>query len=355
MMTLRHPPTRTVLVFFLLLGGLLHSPAAGQKPPTAIMTDMRGLAFADRVEYTVFITGIFQYVQSESGRPRRLILDLEPVENRWAPSELAGLPIGVQAVRVAQVKPRTVRVEFELAADGPAYGVKLTGDGLKVVFFKSEKTVQVTPPPGHPAVEQPSAQPAAAKARAVPPRAARPPAGSDFLARGLPSILVGGSVAFHSLSDPRFVEVFGDGSGRSYGLDFALVLLPRSRVRPAIGLDYHRLAKSGVSTISQTPTELILEPITISGLILYETRPVVPYIGVGVCFTNYRELSDLHNTDGSAAGVAIQAGLLVHFGRQNVFKMKVFGRWSSVTALENGGELDLGGTAFGLTALFGFL
>lgn len=345
----RDPLVRVSLLCFLLLTGLFPAQAAvEQNVPTAIMTDVRGLAFADRIEYTVFITGIFHTTQTEFGRPLRLALDLEPVENRWAPTALAGQAFGVRAVRVSQVQPRIVRLEFELVEDGPTYGVKLTGDGLKVVFFKGEKPSEIKAPVVRPEVEPP--------AERIPVGPARAPAVQGLgPVGGLPSILIGASAAYQSLSDPRFLEIFDSNQGFGYGLDFVLVLVPMSRVRPAIGVDYQRLVKSGASSISQTPTELILEPITVSAFLLYDTRPVAPYIGVGVCFYHYGEKSALHDTDGSATGVSLQAGLFLHFGRQNFFKMKVFGRWTKVTALENDVEFELGGTALGLTALFGFL
>ena len=339
------------LSLILLMSGLFAGPAAGQTPPTAIMTELRGLVHADKVEYTAFITGIFHYTQTELRQPRRLILDLEPVESRWAPSALAGQAFGIRAVRVTQAEPKTVRLEFDLAADVLSYGIKLTGDGLRVVFYKEERPTEIKAPVIRPEVEPPAVRvPAEKPTPSIPAvEKAAPPN------RGLPSILLGASAVYQTLSDPRFLEIFDTSQGFGFGFDLVLALMPASRVRPALGVDYQRLTKSGFSTISLTPTRLTLEPVTISAFLLYDTPPVVPYFGAGVCFDHYGEQSDLHDTDGSATGYSLQAGMFLHFGRQDLFKMKVFARWTKVTALDNEREFELGGTAFGLTAYFGFL
>jgi hypothetical protein len=312
---------------------------AGQESPPAVLTEIKHVVLADRIEFTILVEGKFHYSLTEMGGPKRLIIDLEPVEKRLPDTEKGIQAFGVLGYRLSQYRPLTTRVVFDLEENKPTYRVKPIGGGLTVVFIRAAGAAEAKPPAPAPTVAPPGA-PTTAK-----------PVGEGL---GLPTTLLGVSVITYRLSDERFTEIFGSQTGWTAGFEILEILAPRSRVRPAIGFDYLRLSKAGESTISHTPTEISLAPFTVSGFLILEGRPFSPYLGAGLTFYQYKETSTLYDTSGSATGFALQAGLFIHFGRLNALKAKIFGRLVRAKVLQDELELRLGGSMLGLALLAGF-
>lgn len=337
----RHPDrarlVRFGLVVLFALAAFRPGAEAAQDSETAVLTEIRSVTLRGEVDFEIRVTGKFRYSLMELTTPPRLVLDLEPVEKRWPVAQMPVGVFGVSGVRVSQFAPRTTRVVFDILKAKPSYRVGQTADGVRVVFFQAETPRAGVPEEPKPAVKSPSLQP--------------PPAPSTLV---LPSTLFGMSVISFRLSDERFTEVFGSQTGWSAGFEFVQLFAPRSRVRPGLGVDYSRVSKSGFSTVTETPTSLVLDPVTVSGFLVYEARPVSPFLGAGVAFCRYRETSALHNTEGSTTGYSFQAGMFIHLGRLDFLKLKIFGRWTKAPVLVNGIQANLGGTALGLTVLAGF-
>ena len=310
--------------------------AAVQEPSPAVLIEIRSTALAAEMDFEILVTGKFQFSLMELTTPPRLVLDLYPVEKKVSMSQVPVGVFGVIGFRVSQYQPRTTRVVFDLMEGKPLYRVKQTADGVQVIFSKTES-------PRTPVAPEPQPKPAA-----------QPPATPLPSAPGLPSTLFGVSVLTYRLTDERFREIFDSRTGWSLGLEWVQVFAPRSRVRPALGIDYSHQSKTGFSTISRTPTALTLDPVTVWGYLLLEGRPVVPYLGAGVSFYHYKETSALHNSEGRATGYSLQAGMFVHLGRVDFLKLKLFGRWTKASILVNEISAELGGIALGLSVLAGF-
>jgi hypothetical protein len=313
--------------------------AAAQEAPTAVLTEIRSITLTGEVDFEIRVTGKFHYTLTEMTSPARLVLDLEPVLRRWAVNEIKVGAYGVSTVRVSQSSSRVTRIVFDLTEAKPLYRIGQNPDGIRVVFSQPEAVPAVRPPAAAP---KPEAKP--------PATAAGPPAPR----RSIPSTMLGGGIVTYHLTDERFTEIFGSQTGWSAGLELSQLFLPGGQVRPGLGFDYMRLTKSGLSSLSQTPTTLGLDVITLSGFLVYGVRPVSPYLGVGAAFTRYRESSALHNTDGRTTGLSLQAGMLVHLGKLDWLKLKVFGKWTKASVLVNEIQADLGGLAFGLSVLAAF-
>lgn len=322
-----------LVVLLILTAGRL--AAAAQEPSPAVLTEIKSTSLAAEMDFEILVSGNFQFSLMELTTPPRLVLDLYPVAKKVSMSQVPVGVFGVVGFRVSQYQPRMTRVVFDLMEGKPLYKVKQTAEGVRVVFSKSESpSTAVAPEP-----PKPGAQPSAP---AIP------------SASVLPSTLFGVSALTYRLTDERFMEIFGSRTGWSLGLEWLQVFAPRSRIRPALGIDYSRQSKTGFSTISRTPTALALDPITVWGYVLLEGRPVVPYLGAGVSFYNYKETSALHNSEGRATGYSLQAGMFVHLGRVDFLKLKLFGRWTKASVLVNEISAELGGIAAGLTVLVGF-
>ena len=80
----------------------------------------------------------------------------------------------------------------------------------------------------------------------------------------------------------------------------------------------------------------------------------MPFVGFGADFYNYEETSALANTTGSASGSHFQAGLYVVFPKAEFLRLKIYYKYTKVTATESGFDIGLGGPEYGLGLTFGF-
>ena len=336
------------IVLFLAPILLLSATAAAQPSGTAILTEIRSVTLTGEIDFEIRVTGKFTYTLTELTSPPRLVVDLEPVQRRWAVNEMAVGAFGVLTVRVSQYASRTTRVVFDLSGSKPLYRIGQTPEGIRVAFSAPEESGPAVPPVAAP----PKAE---VKPRPKPPvKAPATVAAPAAPLRPVPSTMIGGGVVTYRLTDERFTEIFKSQSGWAAEFELSQLLLPGSRVRPGFELGYFRQAKSGFSTLSQTPTSLGLDVVTLSGLLVYAVRPVSPYLGLGVALTRYNERSDLQNTEGRATGLALQAGMIVHLGKLEWLKLKLFGKWTKASVLVNDIQADLGGLSAGLAVLFAF-
>lgn len=320
--------------------------AAAQESPTAVLTEIRSITLTGEIDFEIRVTGKFRYTLTELTSPPRLVLDLEPVLRRWAVNEMTVGAFGVLTVRLSQHSSRTTRIVFDLTEAKPLYRIGQNPEGIRVAFSQPEEAQPARPP----ATVPPKAE-VKPKPRAKPPlAAAAPPA--PF--RPIPSTLLGGGIVTYRLADERFTEIFGSQTGWAADFELTQLFLPKGKVRPGLGLDYVRQTKSGFSTVSETPTTLGLDVVTLSGFVVYAVRPVSPYLGIGAALTRYRESSELHNTEGRTTGLALQAGMLVHLGKLDWLKLKLFGKWTKASVVVNDIPADLGGLAFGLSVLAAF-
>jgi hypothetical protein len=81
------------------------------------------------------VDGRFSYETSTLSMPRRMVVDLSPVDKITAPSLLQVDEGGVRSVRTGQFKPDTARVVFELTDQNPAQSMKATENELRISFW----------------------------------------------------------------------------------------------------------------------------------------------------------------------------------------------------------------------------
>jgi hypothetical protein len=80
------------------------------------------------------VDGRFTYETSTMTMPRRLIIDLTPIDAISAPPFLQVGYAGIISIRTGQNKPQTARVVFDLSDQNSAQTISAVPDGLKVSF-----------------------------------------------------------------------------------------------------------------------------------------------------------------------------------------------------------------------------
>ncbi len=123
----------------LLILGLIAAAFAAAAPLAAqAAATLQDISFArveEKVVISIKIDGKFSYETSSLTMPRRLILDLTPVDKITAPSFLPIGVSGVLSIRTGQFAPQTARLVFDLDERNPAHSVGASEDGLKLTFW----------------------------------------------------------------------------------------------------------------------------------------------------------------------------------------------------------------------------
>jgi hypothetical protein len=108
------------------------SPLSAQSAGT-----LREMTLSQSEGKTVFvikIDGEFKYETSTLTMPRRLVVDLTPVEKITALPFLQVNASGVDSVRIGQFKPQTARVIFNLSEQNSTNSIGVMADGLRIAF-----------------------------------------------------------------------------------------------------------------------------------------------------------------------------------------------------------------------------
>jgi hypothetical protein len=92
------------------------------------------------------VDGQFTYETSSLAMPRRLVVDLTPVDKIVAPPYLQVNSAGIVSVRTGQFKAQTARVVFDLAEQNPEQAIVATGEGIKLTFWLAGEAPAVKEP-----------------------------------------------------------------------------------------------------------------------------------------------------------------------------------------------------------------
>ncbi len=124
----------------LIICGLIVSAALAAAAPLTAQTasTLKELSFTredGKVVVAIKIDGKFSYETSTLTMPRRLIVDLTPVDKITAQTFIPIGAAGVVSVRAGQYKARTARLVFDLAEQNPAQSISALEDGMKFAFW----------------------------------------------------------------------------------------------------------------------------------------------------------------------------------------------------------------------------
>jgi hypothetical protein len=130
---------KTFFVFCLIAAAALAaaSPLAAQSAGT--LTDVNFSQADGKTVFLIKVEGEFTYETSLLAMPRRLVIDMTPVEKITAPPYLQVNASGVVSVRTGQFKPQTVRVVFDLSDEEFTQSISASEGGLIISFRAGEK------------------------------------------------------------------------------------------------------------------------------------------------------------------------------------------------------------------------
>ncbi len=172
--------------------------------------------------------------------------------------------------------------------------------------------------------------------------------------KGFYNTTVGFLIGTYKSPDSRFGEVYGDKTSLQYGLNLSRTLFDIKGFQIDLSFEARAFRKTGKATLSGEATKISMIPLTLAGRLSFPTKHIIPFVGAGIDWYNYKEESVLANTSGWATGNNYQAGVLIVVPNAEYLKVKVYYKYTNVTATENEIDVKLGGSEFGVGLSYGF-
>jgi len=285
-----------------------------------------------QVRVDVGIEGNFCYKIVDFVTVPSLALDFFPVHTYTVSPHFDPGIRGLEGIDVEEVETETVRITFDLTKDLQGFRIERTDFGATIVFSVREEV--------KPAVVKEKIEREEVKKEELP----YPP---------LKNTRVGVVLGKYTVSDDQFDMIFG-ASGAIYGFELSRILWNHRNLNFALSFDVRRFARVGSSTVSNEETKFTLVPLTFSGMFLWNTRYIVPFIGAGFEICNYKEEARNIEISGSSTGPQFQLGLFFKIPSLESLSIKLYMKRTSVTAIEEDVEIDLGGFEFGVGISFSF-
>ena len=301
------------------------------------------------LEVAVRVEGEFLYQVLVLENPSRLVVDLAPVQKIEARPFYEVNEFGLTSIRTGQFTPSIGRVIFDFSGPVLAYEVSKTESGLTVKLSAGEKKPEKT---AQPVEQKPVAEIRQVEEKGVE-QVPEAVAGEKPI-EGFRNTAAGFMVGSYQIPADRFQEVYGSETELIYGLNFSRTLLAYKRLQLDCSLEVRTYSKTGASTLTQDEAKFSMTPVSLAGRVLYQTKYVLPYIGFGKDWYSYKEESALATTDGSASGWHYQVGAYLIVPNLDFLRIKLYYKFTKVTASENGIDVDLGGNEYGVGLSFGF-
>ncbi len=336
-------------------------PETGQ--PSAVVKSVSYAVSGGTLDAAIAVTGPCTAQTLVLDNPSRLVVDLSPAGRIEAKAITEVNAFGLTNIRTGMFQPTIARIIFDFSGPIPPYELQKTDAGYTVRFTRPE---EVAAKPAEKPAEKPAQKPAAAppvKEKAAPAvRQAQRPAVEEAPAAAeekpwpqgfynMSFAVFGGT---YSNTGQDFTDVYGSETSLQYGLNLTRTLLYAGGFQVDATAELRTFSKTGKATLTGDESTFSMTPFAIGGRILYQTKYVMPYLGFGADFYSYEETSALHNTTGTANGAHFQAGLYVIFPKVEWLRLKLYYKYTKITAAEEGIDVMLGGPQYGVGIAFGF-
>jgi hypothetical protein len=341
----------TLIAVVALFAGLTAAPAAAQA-----VNSLKAVSFqkTDKgVDVTIAIDGEFLYQALPLSNPTRLAIDLSPLARIDAQPFLEINQAGVASVRIGQYSAMIVRVVLDFSGALPGYEIAKTDAGLLVHISTeakpAEKPAVVAPPVREQPVRvQPVVQEKPAESIAE--------TGTGEGRTGFANTMIGIDTSSYQIPDSNFTRIYGTDVPMIFGFSLSRKLIQVEGFSLDVEGSLRFYSKTGASTLSQEATTFKINPMwSLAGRLNYEWKYFQFFAGGGIDWYSYSETSTIANTTGKANGSHFTAGIyLIPPVLDSMLRVKIYYKFTKVTALSNGISVELGGNEYGVGLSFGF-
>jgi hypothetical protein len=365
------------MLFAALIAVLTITLSLAAQVPDSGLAVIKSIGYAKTdagLEISVSINGVFVHKTSVLSSPNRLVIDVSPARRIEASPAYEVNAFGVTKIRTGQFKRRVSRVILDFNGTVPPYDVQKTGSGLVVkIGIAPEATEKiaapaVAPPPVIESKPAEDAAPAVSPAPGIEKKSAEdvkpapkeevvvsaPETEGPAMPAGFCNTTIGFLIGSYKSPDSRFREVYGNKTAIQYGIDLSRSLFYYKGVELDASLEARTFSTTGKATLSGDEAKFSMIPLTVAGRILVQTKYITPFVGAGGDWYHYKEESVLANTSGWASGFHAQGGVFIVVPGADFLRVKLYYKYTKVTATANEISVKLGGSEYGLGLSFGF-
>lgn len=305
------------------------APAAGTVP-----ADLKDITFEkvnDQMKIKVLTEGPVVFQGFRLAQPGRLLLLFSPVEKISAPPFVDINRAGLKRITIEKTDGQAYQVVFALDENQPSFTVTPGPNAVETLFWQD---VQARP-----------AQ--AVKGRKEAAQATRPVAEGPAIVRPFQNTLIGILGGSYGIASTAYTDVYGN-SGYIFGGELSKYFVSTEKFSFGLSAAYRYFSKDGKATFTKDATTLTLHPLSFTALALLKGREVTPFAGIGMDLFGYKEKSAVHEVSGNTVGFHVQAGVYYRIPGLDFLATKLYIKFTQATATQNGVDIKLGGTEFGL-------
>jgi len=302
------------------------------------------------LEISVRIDGDYLHQASVLSSPYRLVIDIAPAQRIEARPAYDVNAFSVTTIRTGQYEPQISRVILDFSGPIPAYDIQKTASGLMIIIGIAPRATEKIAAPAVSVKPVREKRPAPKEEVETPAAEAEGP----MIGPGFYNTTAGIMIGTYKNDSGRFDEVYGSGTAIQYGINLSRMLLYFRGFQLDISGEARTLSKTGQSTLSEDEAKFSMIPLSLAGRLLFQTKYVIPFVGFGADWFNYSEKSVLADSSGSASGYHFQAGVFIVVPGRDYLRVKLYYKFTRVTATENEIEVQLGGPEYGIGVSYGF-
>jgi hypothetical protein len=343
-----HKKLLTLIAVIAIFAAATAVPAAAQAVST-----LKAVSFqkTDKgVDIAIAIDGEFLYQAQPLSNPARLAIDLSPLSRIDAQPFLEINQAGVTSVRTGQYSPLIARVVIDFSGSLSGYEIAKTDTGLLIHVSTEAKPAAVAPPAwDKPFRVQPTPQPQK-------PAETVTESETGGEREGFANTMIGIDTSSYLIPDANYTLIYGTDAPMILGFSLSRTLAQVKGFSLDVEGSLRFYSKTGASTLSQEATTFKINPMwSLSGRLNYEWKYVQIFVGGGLDWYSYSEMSTIANTSGNANGSHFTAGVyLIPPVLDSMLRVKLYYKLTKVTATANSLSVQLGGNEYGIGLSLGF-
>jgi len=332
----------------LLIATFFAVPAAAQN-----VNSLKSVSFQKTetgVDVTIMVDGEFLYQVQTLANPTRLVIDFSPLARIDAqPYQEVGLA-GVASIRTGQFTAMIARVVFDFAGEIPGYEVAQTEGGLLVRISKDIRPAAPQPVAAPPVQTMPPAP------RVQPTETTETVSAAGENPYLFATTMIGVHAGSYLIPDTKFQEIYGTEAPMTLGLSLSQTLMRIKGFAIDVEGSIRFYSKTGASVGSAEAATFKMTPISLAGRLNYQWKYIQAFAGFGLDWYRFTETSSFAPpVTGDANGSHFTAGLyLIPPVLNGMLRLKVYYKFTKVSALANDIAVELGGNEYGVGLSLGF-
>ncbi len=173
---------------------------------------------------------------------------------------------------------------------------------------------------------------------------------------GFANTMIGIDTSSYLIPDANYTLIYGTDAPMILGFSLSRTLVQVGGFSLDVEGGLRFYSKTGASTLSQEATTFKINPmISLSGRPNYEWKYFQIFVGGGIDWYTYSETSTIADTTGKANGSHFIAGVyLIPPVLDSMLRVKLYYKFTKVTATANSVSVQLGGNEYGIGLSLGF-